>query len=493
MTKHAFTTQMCAHVWAQRSQDSGYTSGGSLKFDYDVLTAYSTVVAILVDGADGRTYAIHKNHVRRSGFAPNYGSIARRASSQYESLSVEDLDTFYYTRHEILRFDDESVALRLRELLTGLVAAFSNAVKTALNVNANKWQDESRRCEYVREASYAVTKFAKAFALTEPAELEQETIDACDAIHKAIAERDAKANDPKRIERAARSKASKEKRQERFDAEFYNWNEHGMKRPPWSAFNASISALDARSVKKALENDERDFRWQRNDCAGARIPYAAWQFMRPVRKHEKRIKNAHEIIAGFKRGGFTWRYTDENVSKALSLLWRETQENDRQAIVEGVARAKLEKEINATFAALNPEAEKVVIERERARYMHGQPAPITVDEWVNGKGEGYQYFDGVTHVRRKGNRLETSQGAESPFALAVAAFLKAQECRINGTPWMKNGERLPVGHFEVDKIESDGTLCAGCHRIAWEQMLALACREIPHLIKNRYPLPALAA
>jgi len=490
MTKHAFTTQMCAHVWAQRSQDFGYTSGGSLKFDYDVLTAYSTVVAILVDGADGRTYAIHKNHVRCSGFAPNYGSIARRASSQYESFSVDYLGGFWGRTYPRLRYDDEQVARRLRDLLTGIVDAFRTTVKTALNVNAHKWQHESDRCRYVRGAYYSVDKFARAFALTVPATLERETIDACEAIRNAIAEREAKANNPKRIERAAKSQASKEKRQERFDAEFANWNEHGMKRPPWSAFNNSISALDSRAVKRTLDDDARAFRSQTPGGAIV-VPAFAWDFMRPVRRHEKRVKDANETIEGFKRNEITWLYSEEIVAEALSLLWRETGENDRQAMLEGVAKAQLEKEQSATFYALNPAAEKVIAERYRA--SRGLKPVLTVDEWINGKGDAAQWHFDSTCVRRVGNRLETSQGAESPFAPAVAAFLKAQECRINGTPWTKNGERLPVGHFEVDKIESDGTICAGCHRIAWEQMLALACREIPHLIKNRYPLPALAA
>lgn len=115
---------------------------------------------------------------------------------------------------------------------------------------------------------------------------------------------------------------------------------------------------------------------------------------------------------------------------------------------------------------------------------------VTEAEWLDGKGNANQPFS-ATLVRRKGDTLQTSRGAECPFAHAVAAFLKAQECKRNGATWQCNGESIRVGVFNVDRIDESGGINAGCHRIEFDAMQSLAVREVPHLVKPAYGLPAL--
>jgi hypothetical protein len=117
--------------------------------------------------------------------------------------------------------------------------------------------------------------------------------------------------------------------------------------------------------------------------------------------------------------------------------------------------------------------------------------PISADEWRNGSGDIYQYGFADTLLRRKGDTLQTSRGADCPFAHAVIAFRKAQECRANGTTWQRNGQQIRVGHFNVDSIDAQGNMRAGCHSLKWEEMERLAIREIPHVVKPRFGLPAL--
>jgi hypothetical protein len=118
---------------------------------------------------------------------------------------------------------------------------------------------------------------------------------------------------------------------------------------------------------------------------------------------------------------------------------------------------------------------------------------VTAAEWLDGKGGGVQYDFETTLVRRKGDTLETSQGAECPFKHAVVAFLKAQQCRATSKDWHTNGDQVRVGLFKVDAIDTLGNLKAGCHSIAFENMQALAMREVPHLVKACFPLPALTS
>lgn len=132
-----------------------------------------------------------------------------------------------------------------------------------------------------------------------------------------------------------------------------------------------------------------------------------------------------------------------------------------------------------------------------AEWLGPMPMAETVylspDEWRNGKHgkleSCYRYGMAETWVRRKGDQLETSRGAEVPWKHAVIAFRKAQDCRTKGQPWETNGHKLPVGTFQVDRIEADGSLKAGCHTIAYDEMLTLAVREIPHDVRPCFPLP----
>lgn len=113
---------------------------------------------------------------------------------------------------------------------------------------------------------------------------------------------------------------------------------------------------------------------------------------------------------------------------------------------------------------------------------------VTPEQWEAGKGSGYLgQFE--TLVRRKGDTLQTSRGAECPFPHAVLAYRGAVQCRSNGTSWQTNGHKLRVGHFQVDRIDADGTLHAGCHTIGFDAMTRLAVKEVPHEVRACFPVP----
>lgn len=85
--------------------------------------------------------------------------------------------------------------------------------------------------------------------------------------------------------------------------------------------------------------------------------------------------------------------------------------------------------------------------------------------------------DGGAYVRRRGDNLETSQGASVPWAHAVRAFRFIKLVRERGEAFHTNGRVIRVGHFTVDEIDTLGNMRAGCHRFAWAEIERLAKAE----------------
>ena len=142
--------------------------------------------------------------------------------------------------------------------------------------------------------------------------------------------------------------------------------------------------------------------------------------------------------------------------------------------------------------ALAREALKVRGERLDARAQAREAARLeaereTREAWQRGEsvrfwgrdaqGGAYLRARGVERDesgRIKGGTLETSQGAQVPLAHALRVFRFLKWCRVTGTPWQRNGRTIRVGMYQVDSVSPDGSFRAGCHRINWPQVEALA-------------------
>lgn len=75
----------------------------------------------------------------------------------------------------------------------------------------------------------------------------------------------------------------------------------------------------------------------------------------------------------------------------------------------------------------------------------------------------------MLRVKNSGG-VETSRGAVVPLTDARRVFGAVARCRAHKASWQRNGERIPVGHFQVDAIDADGNLTAGCHSILWPEI-----------------------
>jgi len=115
-------------------------------------------------------------------------------------------------------------------------------------------------------------------------------------------------------------------------------------------------------------------------------------------------------------------------------------------------------------------------EAEAARLLAIRNAEA-VAEWREGRGGTYGLPWGLPVMLRiqpgHPDTLETSKGARVPVAAAIQVFKMAAATRDGGKAW-PDGLTHRVGDFHVDAIDSDGTIHAGCHTIAWDESARMA-------------------
>jgi hypothetical protein len=95
-----------------------------------------------------------------------------------------------------------------------------------------------------------------------------------------------------------------------------------------------------------------------------------------------------------------------------------------------------------------------------------------IQDWRNGIGDSWALpYDVPTMLRINGDEIETSKGAKVPMSHAKRALTLVRAVISRGESWQTNGHTCHVGNYKLDRIETDGTLKAGCHVIArneWE-------------------------
>ena len=126
-----------------------------------------------------------------------------------------------------------------------------------------------------------------------------------------------------------------------------------------------------------------------------------------------------------------------------------------------------------------PTASQIRLLPSDAKWTIRQEAEAQLNEqartdWLAGTGNkiGYGMFP-YPMLRIKptdSDTVETSMRVEFPLAHAVKAFRLIQRVAERGEAWESNGHSFHIGHFTIDRINEDGTVIAGCHRIPWEEI-----------------------
>ena len=89
-------------------------------------------------------------------------------------------------------------------------------------------------------------------------------------------------------------------------------------------------------------------------------------------------------------------------------------------------------------------------------------------------GNFYGYYTKYSFpvlLRLDGDMVKTSERAEMPVKFAKAIWQMVAHCKESKTTFTPNGKTLNAGHFQVNKIEANGTLKAGCHTIKYLSLI----------------------
>lgn len=69
------------------------------------------------------------------------------------------------------------------------------------------------------------------------------------------------------------------------------------------------------------------------------------------------------------------------------------------------------------------------------------------------------------YLRVSGDKIETTMGARVPSEHVRRALPFVLRLIAKGDQWQRNGHTIHLGHYSLDRIDADGTVHAGCHRI----------------------------
>lgn len=182
--------------------------------------------------------------------------------------------------------------------------------------------------------------------------------------------------------------------------------------------------------------------------------------------------------------------------------WRsETTYNVQQALdvaawVGGKLSAEAKRELGrivGSFEQVKAKAEKLRIAGEKAAAKakaerikaNARLVSIALPLWLDGAevvnidGETrrisylLQECSETTHLRVKGENVETSRGASFPLAHGLRALPIIRAIVASGESWQRNGKTIHLGHYQIDSI-SKGEIVAGCHKLPVAEVERLA-------------------
>lgn len=110
-------------------------------------------------------------------------------------------------------------------------------------------------------------------------------------------------------------------------------------------------------------------------------------------------------------------------------------------------------------------------EAQHAKDLETLTADIA--EW-RANGRHFRLIDKQpTMCRIDGSEVETSLGARFPVEHALRVLHVVERILQRGEEWQTNGHSIHLGHYQIDRIDADGTLHAGCHVVRKDELLRL--------------------
>ncbi len=116
--------------------------------------------------------------------------------------------------------------------------------------------------------------------------------------------------------------------------------------------------------------------------------------------------------------------------------------------------------------------------REVARRIENErltrEAADKLAQWRAGELLYARFYGQPTALRISGNDVETSLGARVPIEHAKRGLAFVRRVVASGVEYVRNGHTFHLGHYAIDRIETDGTLHAGCHVITLAEIERIA-------------------
>lgn len=101
-----------------------------------------------------------------------------------------------------------------------------------------------------------------------------------------------------------------------------------------------------------------------------------------------------------------------------------------------------------------------------------------INDWRNHNRqltrESIGISDALLRLSKDGSEVETSMGARFPADHGKRAYRILRKLRNRHESYKRNGHTIRVGHYEVDEMNVEGFIQAGCHHITWEEVETLA-------------------
>ena len=145
-----------------------------------------------------------------------------------------------------------------------------------------------------------------------------------------------------------------------------------------------------------------------------------------------------------------WAFRAEREARLNTPQATAKRERDREQREER-AKQKLERELQAKREAL---AESIT------KFRNGEPAAVF----------NYALRGIPPMLRVHGDTVQTSHGAAFPLDHALRALPFILRCQRTSTSWVANGHSIPLGHFMLTNMESDGGVRAGCHYVRFSEI-----------------------
>jgi hypothetical protein len=414
MTKTVFDNHMTAHVWAQGSQYEGRSHNGNFYFEGPRLYSYGShyVAAYLLPNGDALV-----NDTTYSVSTTRHTSYAMRAvrGRALRVPNLTELVRYFPCFHDDTTWKPNKT--RIAELLEKRAASMSESAVSAIlefigsRANAQNIIDRSLQNEAQRKAKR---------------DKELRDFHANKARQFASLSDDEIANRLGRIESDWRDKLEDESKvayRALREAKARNWNRvaEGV-----SSYRSAIRDRIAER-EKARKHRERN---------GLTIDAI---------KMVKFPSGSGDIHAGASYLAKDGRFLSDATRDELKTL--------------------------ARYAFASSEFKRAMAARKKR--IDNETA---FNEWMNGERASFPYGYGArdnkgsVYMRVVGDELQTSMGARVPLRHAKRAYRMALWCRDNGRDWKRNGATIRVGMFQVDRIDTEGNMIAGCHRLSLERM-----------------------